>query len=62
VPYLNATAAAMLCQYPPVYGGPPVMYPSMTVLQPTTALFQAPGSQTNITAAATCKQENKVCV
>ena len=61
VPYLNATAAAMLCQYPSVYRGPPVMYPSMTMLQPATALLQAPDSQPNIAAAATYKQESKVC-
>jgi len=61
VPYLNAAAAAMLCQYPSVYGGPPVTYPSMTMLQPATALLQAPGAQPNIAAAATCKQEIKVC-
>jgi len=61
VPYLNATAAAMLCQYPSVYGGPPVMYPSMTMVQPATALLQAPDSQPNIAAAATYKQESKVC-
>jgi hypothetical protein len=60
VPYVNATAAAMLYQYPPVYGGPPVMYPSMAVLQPAAALLQAPGSKPNIPVAATCKQESKV--
>lgn len=61
VPYLNATAAAMLCQYPSVYGGPPVMYPSMTMLQPATAQLQAPGAQPYIAEAATGKQESKVC-
>jgi hypothetical protein len=60
VPYLNATA--MLCQYPPVYGGPPIMYPPMTVLQPAAALLHSPGSQPNIPAASTFKQERKVCV
>jgi hypothetical protein len=59
VPYVNA-AATVLYQYPPVYGGPHVMYPSMAVLQPATALLQAPGSQPNIPVAATCKQESKV--
>jgi hypothetical protein len=60
VPYVNAAAAAMLYQYPPVYGRPPVMYPSMAVLQPATTLLQAPGSQPSIPVSATCKQENKV--
>jgi hypothetical protein len=59
VPYVNA-AAAMLYQYLPVYGGPPVMYPSMAVLQPATALLHGPGSQPSIPVAAFCKQESKV--
>jgi hypothetical protein len=59
VPYVNA-AASVLYQYPPVYGGPHVMFPSMAVLQPATALLQAPGSQPNIPVTATCKQESKV--
>lgn len=59
VPYVNA-AATMVYQYPPVYGGPPVMYPSVAVLQPATALLQRPGSQPSIPVAAICKQESKV--
>jgi len=60
VPYLNAAAAAMLYQCPPVYMGQPVMYPSMAVLQPATALLQTPDSQPDISVATICKQESKV--
>lgn len=61
MPYLNATAAAtMLYQYPPMYGGPPVMYPSVAVFHPATALLQAPCPQPDIPVAVTCKQESKV--
>ena len=62
VPYA-AAMPGMLYQYPmpaPLYGGPPVMYPSMTMLQPATALLQAPGSQSGIPMSSSCKQVNKV--
>lgn len=60
VPFLNAAAATMFYQCPSVYGGPPVMYPSVAVLQPATALLQAPCPQPEVPVAGTCKQESKV--
>ncbi|XP_021930791.1 period circadian protein isoform X2 [Zootermopsis nevadensis] len=61
VPFMNA-AATMFYQYPPVYGAPPVIYPPMTMLQPATALLQAPCPRPDIPAAVTCKQERKSSV
>ncbi|KAJ9592038.1 hypothetical protein L9F63_001417, partial [Diploptera punctata] len=61
VPYA-AAMPGMLYQYSvpaPIYGAPPVMYPSMTMLQPATALLQAPGLQTGVPMVISCKQQNK---